>query len=120
MNRQSRLPGNALPCYLTRPAFLASLAFLAGVRFVFGCGASGTGAFFSDAVVVFIRFLLDRAAVVTLITPIGRNIKAIQRRRAPPQRASEQWRVHVLFLCTRQNQRLSNIVARTSESAQCT
>jgi hypothetical protein len=39
-----------------RPAFFAGLAFLAVARFVFGCGTSGADAFFSDSVVVFIRF----------------------------------------------------------------
>src|SRR5580692_11138144 len=44
--------------FQARPAFFAGLAFLAGVRFVFGCGTSGAGAFFSDSVAVFISFLL--------------------------------------------------------------
>jgi hypothetical protein len=34
------------------------LAFLAGVRFVFGWGASGADAFFSNSVVLLIAFLL--------------------------------------------------------------
>ena len=38
----------------------------AGARFVFGCRTTGADAPRSDSVVVFIMFLLDRVAVVTI------------------------------------------------------
>src|SRR5450432_2610141 len=53
-------------CFLARVAIFAGLAFFADGRLAFGCGASAAGAFFSDSVEVFISFLLDRAAVVTI------------------------------------------------------
>jgi hypothetical protein len=48
--------------------FFAGLAFLAGVRLPLGCGAPGSGVvvFSVSIVFVFIVFLLDRAAVVTI------------------------------------------------------
>jgi hypothetical protein len=59
----------ALSTYRTASASpsgaFACLEFLAGARFVFGCGTSGADAF-SDSVVLFISFLLDRAAVVII------------------------------------------------------
>jgi hypothetical protein len=59
---------NALPCYLTRPAFLAGLAFFAGVRLPFTCATPGSGVvIFSVSIVfAFIVFLLDWVAVVTI------------------------------------------------------
>jgi hypothetical protein len=63
--------------FFARAGFLADLAFL--VRFVFGCGTAGAGAFlfrFGCGV----HFISpDRVAVVTLIAPVGKNLKAILR-----------------------------------------
>jgi hypothetical protein len=71
------------------------------VPLLFGCGTSGADAFFSDSVVAFIFVSPDRAAVVTLIALVGRNIKVnLQRRgkRRMPATRSGQLAVKVPFL----------------------
>jgi hypothetical protein len=60
--------------FLARPAFFAGLAFLPALRF--GFAAAGSGAPLTESFASsLIEFLLDRVAVVTWITQLGRNIK---------------------------------------------
>ena len=59
------------------PAFFAGLLFLEDVRLPFACGTPGSAvvAFSGSIAFLLIVFLLDRVAVVTFITPAGRNSK---------------------------------------------
>src|SRR5260370_38184954 len=65
-----------LDAFFVRPAFFAGLAFLPALREPFGFAVSGAGLPFSLSIAFsLIEFLLDRVAVVTVITPVRRNIK---------------------------------------------
>jgi hypothetical protein len=63
--------------FVARAAFFADLAFLAGLRPLLGFAASGAGLMVFSLSIAFslIEFLLDRVAVVTVITPVRRNGK---------------------------------------------
>src|SRR5260370_40359030 len=65
-----------LDAFFVRPAFFAGLAFLPALREPFGFAVSGAGFPFSlSSAFSLIEFLLDRVAVVTVITPVRRNCK---------------------------------------------
>jgi hypothetical protein len=63
--------------FLPRPAFFAGLAFFPALRGCFVGPAMGSGLLMLSLLVacLLIDFLLDRAAVVTLINPVGRRCK---------------------------------------------
>src|ERR1700730_17444770 len=63
--------------FLVRPAFFAGLAFLPALRPSLGFAASVAGLLMFSLSIAFslIEFLLDRVAVVTVITPVGRKSK---------------------------------------------
>ena len=67
-----------LAIFLARPAFFAGFAFLADLRTPLGFAVSGAGLLVFSLSIAFslIEFLLGRVAVVTVIAPVGRNIKS--------------------------------------------
>ncbi len=69
-----------LAAFIDLRAFFAGLAFLEVARLPFGCGAPGSCVVIFSVSIVLIVSLLDRVAVITSITPIGRNSKRILRR----------------------------------------
>jgi Sigma-70, region 4 len=74
------------------------------LRFCWGARGSGDVVFSVSIVLVFIVFLLDRVAVVTLITPVRKNIKVIlltislgKDRKDQSDSDKTNWRVRFLF-----------------------
>src|SRR6202035_1840757 len=63
--------------FLDERAFFAGLVFLPGLRAPLGFAASDAGLLMVSLSIAFslIEFLLDRVAVVTVITLVGRNSK---------------------------------------------
>jgi hypothetical protein len=93
------------------------LAFLLALRAPLGFAASGAGflVFSLSIALSFIEFLLDRVAVVTVITPTGRNIKTNLAATTPMRRNSimvkGNWRVRVLFyIPDKTRQRLEGVM----------
>jgi hypothetical protein len=71
-----RSPLGLAATFLARLAFFAGLAFLAALRAPLGFAVSGAGLLSLSITFSLIEFLLDRVAVVTWITPVGRNKSA--------------------------------------------
>jgi Fe2+ transport system protein B len=79
--------------FLARDVFLAALAFLAGLRVPLGLAVSDAGLLMLSLSIAFslIEFLLDRVAVVTVITSMRRH-----------SQVKTPWRLFFVFFATLQ------------------
>lgn len=93
----------------TRALFFAGVAFLPSLRAPLDRATLGAGLVMFSLSIAFslIEIFLDRVAVVTFITPVGRNIKANLATTTPMRRKSimvkGNWRARSLFYKGRQN-----------------